>query len=322
MRRPCSCGNAVAGPYDSAQCRLCWHALNSPSYQRLWGILPGEIVTCCGRPSPPSASAIAREVVRSCEREPNRPVVTIDSGPVVWACGITTVPEREELLHRTLVSLSVGGFGRPQVFVERGLWAFGTWWHSLVELWIRNPHADRYAMFQDDLVVVKNLRGYLDRVPHPERGYWNLFTTRDNEELVKESEGRVGWVEASLAKSVGATTGQQTGRGALALVFPRAALIELLTSRHLVTRPMDRPRDSAFEGKDPADRGIDGCVVTAMNKVGYREYVHCPSLVQHVGDRSTISYEVEEQLAKVNIKRQRIAKSFPGEGFNAMSWLK
>lgn len=227
----------------------------------------------------------------------------------MWACGVTTVPEREELLQRTLVSLAVGGFSRPQVFVERGLKAFGTWWASILELYVRNPEADRYAMFQDDLVCVRNLRQYLDRVPHPERGYWNLFTTRENEDLVR---GNKGWVEASRVSSTSHSSTQQTGRGALALVFPRQALLELMTSRHFVERPMDRVMGT---------RNIDGGVVTAMNKAGYRENVHCPSLVQHTGDESTISYKIEEELKKAGVKRSRIAKSFPGEGFDAMDWL-
>lgn len=292
VKRRCGCARgARRGDYDLSQCRLCWHELNT----RGWlGPVPQpvpEVADCCG----------------------GRRVVTVSGGPVVWALGVTTVPEREELLHRTLGSLAVGGFGRPQVFVERGLRAFGTWWHSLVEMWIRNPDADRYGMFQDDMVCCRNLRVYLDGVPHPERGYWNLFSTRDNEEVVKAAGDRAGWYEAGIRATTphDPSCTEQTGRGALALVFPRRALLELLTSRHLVERPMDK-----------VHRNIDGCVVTAMNKAGYREYVHAPSLVQHVGDESVIGWELEEQFRSLKKRRPpRVAKSFPGESFDAMSWL-
>lgn len=311
MIRPCTCYRAAVGEYDPSQCRMCWHALNSPKYQRLWGLVEVASYSCCGPAVKPTGAMIADELYKAFEA---KPVVTINSGPMVWALGVTTVPERDHLLSRTLGSLAVGGFGRPQVFVERGLKAFGTWWHGLVELWVCNPHADRYMMLQDDVVFVKNCRQYLDRVPHPERGYWNLFTTRDNEEIAKNAKA-AGWYEASLARTSGDPKpgGQQTGRGALALVFPRQALIELLTSRHLVERPMDGVAGT---------KSIDGCVVTAMNKADYREYVHAPSLVQHTGDVSTISTLVEEQLREKGIKRVRIAKSFPGESFDAMTWLK
>ena len=35
-------------------------------------------------------------------------------------------------------------------------------------------------------------------------------------------------------------------------------------------------------------RAIDGGIVTAMKKSGWKEYVHNPSLVQHIGDISTL----------------------------------
>lgn len=290
---------------------MCWHALNSERYQRLWGLIPGGDVDCCG--------GEREDVVTS---KPQ----TIMGGPVRWAVGVTTVPEREILLHRTLGSLAVGGFTSPQVFVERGLRAFGTWWHGLLEMWIRDGQADRYAMFQDDVVCCKNLRQYLDGVPHPERGYWNLWTANSNEAVVKEAGPRTGFRESSIRKTSphDPNCREQTGQGALALVFPRKALVELLTSLHLVTRPMDRPPLNEQRGEERymADRNIDGCVVTAMNKAGYREYVHAPSLVQHVGDESVISGVVERQLAAAGKRRPpRVAKSFPGESFDALSWI-
>lgn len=302
-KKRCNCNRgAKRGEYDLSQCRVCWHELNTPD----WFLPP--------RPTP-------IPIPQPSEGQ----VLTIGGGPVVWASAITTVPERESLLHRTLSSLAIGGFGEPQVFVERGLKAFGTWWHALVELWIRNPHADRYAMFQDDVVCCKNLRRYLDAIPHPPMGYWNLFTYRENEKLVKEVGDKVGWFEASILKTTpyDPKRRDQVGVGALALVFPRRALVELLTSKHLVTRPMDRSVECKLDGNDKADRNIDGCVVTAMNKAGYREYVHVPSLVQHTGDTSVIGWEMEEQLRILGKKRPpRLAKSFPGESFDAMNLLK
>ena len=47
---------------------------------------------------------------------------------------------------------------------------------ALCELWVRDPLADRYAIFQDDLTCVKNLRGYLDEMKWPVGGYLNLYT--------------------------------------------------------------------------------------------------------------------------------------------------
>ncbi len=282
-------------PYRTDMCRSCWLKMNDPWWATALvtpkKVEPDPEVDCCGGR-----------------------VVTIKGGPVTWAYGVTTVAQREELLAETLKSLARGGFSEPQLFIERGLGPFGTWWLALTELWIRNPEADRFAIFQDDVSCVTNLRQYLDGVSHPGMGYWNLFTTRENEKVIR---GRVPgrFYEAALAPTdpPNPNSTQQTGRGALGLVFPRRAVVELLMSRHLVERPMDGPAGR---------RAIDGCVVTALNKAGFREYVHAPSLLQHTGDMaSTISWQVEEQLRAMGARRERIAKSFPGEGFDATSWL-
>lgn len=287
-RKRCGCKRgARRGSYSADQCRLCWHEINTPGWLAPVPVPPPETVDCCGGK-----------------------VVTLNSGPVVWSYGVTTVPQRHDLLQRTLASLALGGFGEPQVFSERGYGAFSTWWLSLLELYLKEPWADRYAIFQDDVACVRNLRQYLDRVPHPERGYWNLFTTRENEEIAKQYRHRPGWYEASLVRSTSNTSKLQTGRGALGLVFPRHALVELLMSRHLVERPIDG-----------VQRNIDGCVVTALNKAGYREYVHAPSLLQHTGDDSVISATEEAQQRQLGMGRRRVAKSFPGENFDALNFL-
>lgn len=58
-------------------------------------------------------------------------------------------------------------------------------------------------------------------------------------------------------------------------------------------------------------RAVDGGIVTGMNKVGYREYVHYPSLVQHTG-----------LISSMRNRQQPTAPSFPGEDFDAMTLFK
>src|SRR5688572_18985973 len=98
-----------------------------------------------------------------------------------WQFGLMTIPQRQHgaLLGRTLRSLAAGGFPKPRLFVDgcdhvaaeayrvvHGLevtarhpkvGAFGNWWLALHELYLRDPHADRYAIAQDDLVVCRGL---------------------------------------------------------------------------------------------------------------------------------------------------------------------
>jgi hypothetical protein len=248
-----------------------------------------------------------------------------------WAFGVTTVPQRmADLLPRTLASLAAGGFVAPRLLVDGAkdwyAWerAFpgheittrqpnvrtaGNWVLMLWELYVRDPFADRYAVFQDDFVTYQNLRTYLEKVPYPTGadpsrgpGYLNLYTFPSNQEICpKDSRGRevVGWYESRPLRS--GPEGWQSGRGAVALVFSRDAVVTLLSARHLVER---------FQDKHRGHRAIDGGIVTAMNKAGWREYVHHPSLVQHTGDVSAMGNKAHPK-----------AVSFRGEGFDALSLL-
>ena len=116
-----------------------------------------------------------------------------------WAYGVTTVPRRrDDLLPRTLASLRAAGWDSPRLFVDGDddtvSWSrefglpvtarkplvrvTGNWLLGMVELYVRDPHADRYAIFQDDVVFCRNARAYLDSVPAPERGYMNLHVSK------------------------------------------------------------------------------------------------------------------------------------------------
>jgi hypothetical protein len=204
---------------------------------------------------------------------------------MIWSYGVTTVPRRRELLDATLASLGVAGFRDPWLFCDGycgiasspresigitqrtvPVLAWGNWVLAVWELYLRRPDADRFAVFQDDLMACRGLRTYLDHCPYPARGYWNLYTFMENEQLV---EGKPeGWLLSP-----------QTGRGAVALVFNREAVTTLLRQPAVV----DHAQDSQF-GK----RKIDGTVSDAMRGAGWQEWVHNPSLVQHVGEVSTL----------------------------------
>lgn len=228
-----------------------------------------------------------------------------------WSYGITTVPSRfDELLPRTLHSLCDAGFDSPHVFIDGGgvvdtaniqntygletttrstaVLTAGNWVLSLYELYYRNPQADRYAVFQDDFVTYRNLREYLEACTYPDKGYWNLYTFPQNHERRPNDEP--GWFESN-----------QKGKGAVALVFNRRAVITLLTANHLAERPQTPRR---------GHRSIDGGIVDSMRKAGWREYVHNPSLVQHTG-----------LVSSMGNRRHKLAPEWYGEGFDAMELL-
>jgi hypothetical protein len=246
---------------------------------------------------------------------------------IEWAYGITTVPARRNtLLPRTVESLKTAGFPTPVLFIDGAThddatsyerefgvpcvprWpvirTFGNWVLGLAELYIRNPGCSHYVMFQDDLVCSRNLRQYLERCEYPSgergrpKGYWNLYTfdfywRRAPRDQTVRREIKDGWFQSP--------TGQ--GLGAVGLVFNRNAVVDLLTERgHVVTRP-SHPGDRSW-------RNIDGGIVDALGKYGWREMVHNPSLVQHTGVKSVMGSQ-----------RHPDARSFRGEDFDCLSLL-
>jgi len=222
-----------------------------------------------------------------------------------WAYGVTAVRSRkDDLLPRTLESLANAGFNRPRLFIDGDndrhdydrfglevtmryptIRTFGNWLLTLWELYLRDPAADRYAIFQDDFVTYKNLRLYLDHCPYPDKGYWNLYTFPQNESRVPLTQ--MGWFKSN-----------QKGRGAVALIFDRQGIIELLSHRELVERPQNVRR---------GHRAVDGAVVTVLRKRDYFEWVHNPSLVQHTGEVSSMG----------NAKH-KLSKTFRGEDFDCL----
>lgn len=225
-----------------------------------------------------------------------------------WQVGLTTVPERRYAeLPSTLRSLRHGGFTGIRLFVDGDcsesdyaslglqctfrkprIRTWGNWWLGFQELFIRNPNADRYIMFQDDISCVRNLRQYLEQSPYPENGYCNLVTYQQNDKPDTKGWYRtIGW----------------RGLGAQALMFDQNAAATLLT------RQMDdwtlRPKDLKR-----GHQGIDGAIALKMETFGVHEFVHSPSLVTHVGDESTLGH-----------RQQVMSESFPGEDFDAMDLL-
>ena len=221
-----------------------------------------------------------------------------------WSYGVTTCTARIEdpLLLRTVKSLATAGFDQPRLFIDGPCqlpaWTksyevthrvpkvrtFGNWFLSAMELYIRQPSADLYGIFQDDFVTYPNLRKYLETCKRPAKGYMNLYTFPENEKNFR------GWYESN-----------QAGRGAVALVFSNEALRTLFIQSHMVNRPLDPKRGW---------RAVDGGIVESMRKAGWKEFVHNPSLVQHTGNRSSMGNRRHPQAA-----------TFLGEEFDALRLL-
>lgn len=211
---------------------------------------------------------------------------------LVWAYGVTTVPERRHTtLQPTLDSLRNGGFAYPRLFVdgapprEHNSWgivnasvtfrwprvgAMKSWIMALAELYWREPRADRYALFQDDFVCVRNLRQYID-LWFPPKGYLNLYTFPHNQMRITDvatGNANIGWFETN-----------QKGQGAVGLVFDYQGVEALLTSQYMLKKPLCPLR---------GHKNVDGAVVVVMRQGGFIEYCHSPTLLQHMEGPSTL----------------------------------
>jgi GT2 family glycosyltransferase len=152
-----------------------------------------------------------------------------------------------------------------------------------------NPHADRFALFQDDLVACKGLRQYLDQCEWPqEKAYLNLLTFRENHELIHDKP--VGWHKSD-----------QLGKAAVGLVFDQAGMKSILPSPHMV-QWIRNPKDG--------HRLVDRAVSQSLKKLEFKEYIHNPSLLQHTGVRSSMGSDRHPQ-----------SSCFLGEDYDATKLL-
>jgi hypothetical protein len=251
-----------------------------------------------------------------------------------WSIGVTTVPERRDTtLPRTLASLQAAGWDNVRLFQDGvnlshcnlhsefytyrnpriGAWA--NWLLGLQELKLRQPLADRYLICQDDVVFSKHVRQYIDKTwawTTQCRQWLNLYTQNQNEQVIAGKP--IGWMES--AELVGGGRGIQVHQGALALVFSNQA-VEALLGHPIVIRKCVGSK---------ATVNIDGSVGQAMNAMGWREMIHNPSLVDHIGaDCSIIDRQIDEEV-KHHLRahvRAPLPKclSFRGEEFDCLNLL-
>lgn len=222
-----------------------------------------------------------------------------------WAYAVMSVSTRlDSLLPRTLESLRHAGFTHPMIFVDGFASAddpelpvtirhdkantAGNWILSLYEMYIKYPRATRYVLFQDDFVTYRNLLAYLDAVPIPENGYFNLHSLPQNE---KHANGKVGWHLSN-----------QRGFGAVGLMFTQDVLKKVLTSEHIFDNFQDTKRGY---------RHIDMTVAKTLVMQGIKEYVHNPTLLSHTGTKSSMGNAPYKP-----------SQTFRGEDFDALELLK
>jgi len=121
-----------------------------------------------------------------------------------WQVAITTAPRPTDYLPATIKSLAEAGWPDVQVFAEPGTPVppgvpsivaqrrLGPWlafWTALSSLLATGRHGASLAVFQDDVLVARNLRWWLEAEPWPpEAGVVSLYLSET------QAEGRpAGW---------------------------------------------------------------------------------------------------------------------------------
>jgi hypothetical protein len=203
-----------------------------------------------------------------------------------WAAGVTTAPRPVATLERTLRSLADAGWSAVRLFAEPGslipaafgmlpvTWresrvgAFGNWHLALSELFMRDPKADAYLLCQDDVLLSRRAREYLETElwPASSLGAFSLYA------------GGPQFSQLPTGFHVDASGWE--ARGALAYVFPNAAVRLLLGHPYVLNHRRRGPNAGMAD--------IDGVVGAWCLASGLPAYIHAPSLARHIGDISTI----------------------------------
>lgn len=200
-----------------------------------------------------------------------------------WAVGITTAPRRQPTLDVCLRSLQACGWETLHLFIDGEVSvaeefaaasrtvrnpAAGAWrnfYLSLSELLRRYPAANALLMIQDDALWPSHLpvRDYLEQIRWPEddRFIISPYCCADY------TEAKPGWHEFR----------DTWVYGAVALIFSRTAAEEFLADPIVIERC-----------RHEYQAGIDVVIGDWAKRRNIRVIFPTPSLVQHIGDVSTL----------------------------------
>jgi hypothetical protein len=219
--------------------------------------------------------------------KPHRPSVR------TWAVGVTSSPRRRPTLEATLDSLIRAGWRSPHLFLDGtvrvperfsglpgvlreprvGCWP--NYYLALAELLMRHPEADAYLMAEDDALFYngESLREYLEQMLWPDR-HPCLISLYCSSAYTSPGFGwrplRARWTE-----------------GALAFIFPRR-----LAQDFLLDRAVCDHRWARWQEEDGGFADTDHIIGRWASRKRIRIWYPIPSLVQHIGDTSTLDPNV------------------------------
>ncbi len=309
----CGILTQVTGVTDPAECRVnrdaceaCCASLRSPEeinpvIASLVHTIASRIVSACGHPecSAQRTAFLMRRVVDQLSvivpelPEDNFPpsvpwpldtslkAVRDNCSQSPWAVGLLTAPRAEPTIEQTLDSLCASGFDDAHIFAEPNAWIPSRFEHSRITRRARrlgnflnfysclctllkdNPCAEAFVVFQDDIRVARGLKDWCMKQLWPlGNGVVSLFTPRIHAGI------DVGWQIAS--------PGFHRVCGAQALIFRRDVLLRFLSD----PRVLQCLRHRRY--------GDDAVLGGWLSREGLGIAYHTPSLVEHVGNVSSV----------------------------------
>jgi len=216
-----------------------------------------------------------------------------------WAVGVTTAPRVQSVLGTCLESLTRAGWERPSLFIDAAvnvpepydklpctfrderLGAWPNYYLALTELLLRHPRADVYMLVQDDALFYDRepLTPYLESIFWPGKmtGLVSLYCSAG------DTAAEPGW-HSSKAEMNG---------GAVAMAWPRELAKAFVTDRDVF--------EHRWVANELAATSIGNVISFWAYKRGVPVWLPTPSLVQHIGDTSTIW-----RVARANGKRRAL----------------
>ncbi|MEZ5945104.1 MAG: hypothetical protein R3C18_27265 [Planctomycetaceae bacterium] len=224
-----------------------------------------------------------------------------------WAVGVTTSPRRQDTLEQCLNSLVAAGWPLPELFVDGEadipaalqqlpqtrrtpqFGARGNYYHTIKDLLANHPEAEAFMLVQDDCIwpIELSVREYLERSLWPTDGDCLVSAWCCADDTAPNS----GWNEYSGKWRFGAVT----------FIFPRMTAERFVADGHI---------QDAFLAENAALGGISGLLGEWASANNIPVFFPTPSLVQHIGDISTIW----ENARAVGVRR---AKRFIGDEWQA-----
>jgi GT2 family glycosyltransferase len=239
--------------------------------------------------------------------------------PHKWAIGMLSAPRRRPTLEQSLRSITSAGFSPLTLFAEPGTLlpkienvsvvqrqeVLGCWRNtvqSLRDLLSRNPEAQIIALFQDDVICVRDAREYLDRElwPSPQAGLISIYAPEWPGYEAKEIVGIRKIKHDSLM-------------GACGLIYRRECLEAVL--RH----PFATDWRGCYKGviADPSKKaGADTWAGLTARRTGWDVYTFSPSMLQHIAQFSALGHGTPDKLQSGRHFRKSIL--FRGEDKSAL----